>query len=234
MSLPGVRPARQSSVKDPSLAGPLPWVIAWRFLRGRQSKLLDGTARAALLSTALVVMAMIIAMALMTGYREDLQNKLVRGNAAVIAYPVGGAVGGQSGALTPARQRALLAIPGVRRRRLRAGIAGERHGGAGAGGGPARRRSGGRPAHGHSRAAPADAGRHPLRRAGQGPRRPAGREARRHPPPGRPRLRRGAAALPLSERADLGDLQHRLRRVRPQLGGPPPPPRRRPRGGGGG
>ena len=102
-------------MKDPSLAGPLPWVIAWRFLRGRQSKLLDGTARAALLSTALGVMAMIIAMALMTGYREDLQNKLVRGNAAVIAYPVGGAVGGQSGALTPARQRALLAIPGVRR-----------------------------------------------------------------------------------------------------------------------
>ncbi|HEY0552846.1 MAG TPA: ABC transporter permease [Thermoanaerobaculia bacterium] len=98
-------------MKEPSLSGPLPWVIAWRFLRGRHSRLLDGTARAALLSTALGVMAMIIAMALMTGYREDLQNKLVRGNAAVIAYPVGGV----SGALTPARQRALLAIPGVRR-----------------------------------------------------------------------------------------------------------------------
>jgi lipoprotein-releasing system permease protein len=96
---------------DPSLAGPLPWVVAWRFLRGRHSRLLDGTARAALLSTALGVMAMIIAMALMTGYREDLQNKLVRGNAAVIAYPVGGT----SGPLPPARQRALLAIPGVRR-----------------------------------------------------------------------------------------------------------------------
>jgi lipoprotein-releasing system permease protein len=98
-------------VNDPSLAGPLPWVIAWRFLRGRHSRLLDGTARAALLSTALGVMAVIIAMALMTGYREDLQNKLVRGNAAVIAYPVGGT----SGPLPPAKQRALLAIPGVRR-----------------------------------------------------------------------------------------------------------------------
>jgi lipoprotein-releasing system permease protein len=98
-------------VNDPSLSGPLPWVIAWRFLRGRHSRLLDGTARAALLSTALGVMAMIIAMALMTGYREDLQNKLVRGNAAVIAYPVGG----ETGALSPVRQRALLAIPGVRR-----------------------------------------------------------------------------------------------------------------------
>jgi lipoprotein-releasing system permease protein len=98
-------------VKDPSLAGPLPWVIAWRFLRGRHSRLLDGTARAALLSTALGVMAMVIAMALMTGYREDLQNKLVRGNAAVLAYPAGG----QTGALTAAKQRRLLAIPGVRR-----------------------------------------------------------------------------------------------------------------------
>lgn len=103
-------------MNEPSLSGPLPWVIAWRFLRGRHSRLLDGTARAALLSTALGVMAMIIAMALMTGYREDLQNKLVRGNAAVIAYPVGGStVGGESGALTPARQKALLKIPGVRR-----------------------------------------------------------------------------------------------------------------------
>ncbi len=96
---------------DPSLAGPLPWVIAWRFLRGRHSRLLDGTARAALLSTGLGVTAMIIAMALMTGYREDLQGKLVRGNAAVIAYP-GSA---ETGLLTPARQARLLAIPGVRR-----------------------------------------------------------------------------------------------------------------------
>ena len=69
--------------------GPLTWVIAWRFLRGHRSNLLDGTARAALAATALGVMAMVIAMALMTGYREDLQSKLVRVNAAVIAYPVG-------------------------------------------------------------------------------------------------------------------------------------------------
>jgi lipoprotein-releasing system permease protein len=97
---------------DPSLSGPLPWLIAWRFLRGRQSRLLDGTARAALLSTALGVMAMIIAMALMTGYREDLQSKLVRGNAAVIAYPVGAV---SADRLTPERRRRLLAIPGVQR-----------------------------------------------------------------------------------------------------------------------
>ncbi len=33
---------------------------------------------------------MVIAMALMSGYREDLRRKLVRGNAAVIAYPIMG------------------------------------------------------------------------------------------------------------------------------------------------
>ncbi|HWM92887.1 MAG TPA: ABC transporter permease [Thermoanaerobaculia bacterium] len=90
------------------LKGPLSWVIAWRFLRGHRSRLLDGTARAALLATALGVTAMVIAMALMTGYREDLQGKLVRGNAAVIAYPVG-----TEASLDAARERELEAIPGV-------------------------------------------------------------------------------------------------------------------------
>lgn len=92
------------------LKGPLSWVIAWRFLRGHRSRLLDGTARAALLATALGVTAMVIAMALMTGYREDLQGKLVRGNAAVIAYPVG-----PDANLGDARQRELATIPGVER-----------------------------------------------------------------------------------------------------------------------
>lgn len=90
----------------------LPYQIAWRFLRGRRSRLLDGTARAALLSTALGVTAMVVAMALMSGYRQDLQGKLVRGNAAVVAYPTGGT---ETGALTPETLRRLLALPGVRR-----------------------------------------------------------------------------------------------------------------------
>ncbi|HEX2223767.1 MAG TPA: ABC transporter permease, partial [Thermoanaerobaculia bacterium] len=94
---------------SPPLSGPLVWALAWRFLRGNRSRLLDGTARAALLATALGVMAMVIAMALMTGYREDLQGKLIQGNAAVIAYPVGG---GGTG-LTPQRSDALQRIRGV-------------------------------------------------------------------------------------------------------------------------
>lgn len=92
--------------------GPLTWVIAWRFLRGQRSRLLDGTARAALVATALGVMAMVIAMALMTGYREDLQNKLIRGNAPVIAYPVGPGHAGDEG-VPVAKLARVRAIPGV-------------------------------------------------------------------------------------------------------------------------
>ena len=96
--------------RGPSLPrGSLVWTVAWRFLRGSRSRLLDGTARAALLATALGVTAMVIAMALMTGYREDLQNKLIRGNAAIVAYPLeGGAV-----PLDAARLDRLRRVPGV-------------------------------------------------------------------------------------------------------------------------
>jgi len=95
----------------PLPAGPLSWVIAWRFLRGPKSRLLDGTARAALAATALGVTAMVIAMALMTGYREDLQRKLIEGNAPVVAQPLLPRAGG----LSAEARRELEAIPGVER-----------------------------------------------------------------------------------------------------------------------
>src|SRR6185295_2997015 len=93
------------------LSGPLPALLAWRFLRGDKSRLLDGTARSALLATALGVAAMVIAMALMTGYRGDIERKLVRGNAAVVVYPLGGN-GGVLGRSTIAK---LEALPRVQR-----------------------------------------------------------------------------------------------------------------------
>jgi len=64
------------------------WSLAWRFVRGRRTRLLAGTSWAALAATGLGVGAMIIAMALMSGYRHDLQSKLVQGSAAVVAYPL--------------------------------------------------------------------------------------------------------------------------------------------------
>jgi lipoprotein-releasing system permease protein len=92
------------------LRGPLVWTVAWRFLRGSRSRLLNGTARAALLATALGVTAMVIAMALMTGYRQDLEAKLIRGNAAVVAYPLEGGAGERPDWELPQRLRRL---PGV-------------------------------------------------------------------------------------------------------------------------
>ncbi len=62
--------------------------VAWRFLRGRRSRLLTGTARAALVATVIGVTAMVVAMALMSGYRRDLRQKLIGGNAGVLVYPL--------------------------------------------------------------------------------------------------------------------------------------------------
>lgn len=69
---------------------PLAWELAWRLVAGRRrGRLLGATARTALLATALGVTALVVAMGLLTGYRQDLQRKIVGGNAAVIAYPPG-------------------------------------------------------------------------------------------------------------------------------------------------
>ncbi len=70
------------------LSGALAPQLAWRFLSGHRSRLLDGTARTALVATSLGVAAMVIAMALMTGYSRDLTAKLIRDNAAVGAFPL--------------------------------------------------------------------------------------------------------------------------------------------------
>ncbi len=75
----------------PGGARPLAWELAWRLVAGRRrGRLLGATARTALLATALGVTALVVAMGLLTGYRQDLQRKIVGGNAAVIAYPAAG------------------------------------------------------------------------------------------------------------------------------------------------
>jgi lipoprotein-releasing system permease protein len=92
-----------------SAAPRLIWSLAWRFVRGRRTRLLAGTTWAALLATALGVAAMVIAMALMTGYRHDLQAKLVQGSAAIVAYPLGRV----DDAGLEGSRRALEAVDGV-------------------------------------------------------------------------------------------------------------------------
>ncbi len=89
--------------------------IAVRFLRGRRSRLLNGTARAALLGTAIGTAAMVIAMALMTGYREDLLGKITRGSAAVLVYPMSAADVSGDGAELKRRLAGLEHVDEVRR-----------------------------------------------------------------------------------------------------------------------
>jgi lipoprotein-releasing system permease protein len=84
---------------------PLVATLAWRYVRGRRSVLLHGTARAALVSTSIGVTTMVVAMALMTGYSEDLQRKLIGGSAAIVAYALDGT------RAEPAQREALAALP---------------------------------------------------------------------------------------------------------------------------
>lgn len=63
-------------------------VLAVRYLKGRRSRLLHRTALASLASVTLGVAALVVAMALMSGYRHELEEKLLGGNAAVLVYPL--------------------------------------------------------------------------------------------------------------------------------------------------
>jgi lipoprotein-releasing system permease protein len=73
---------------DGGASGRLLIEVAWRFLRGRRSPLLDGAARSAFGAVAIGVTAMVVAMALMAGYRDALERKLLQDSAAVMVYPL--------------------------------------------------------------------------------------------------------------------------------------------------
>ena len=87
----------------------LTWTLAARFLLGDKSRVLAGTARAAIASIAIGVLAMVIGMALMSGYRHDLERRLLAGSAAVGVFPIAGA----PSALEPDPLRRLTSIEGV-------------------------------------------------------------------------------------------------------------------------
>jgi lipoprotein-releasing system permease protein len=94
----------------PRIGGRLVLSLALRFLAGRRRhQLVNGTARAALIATVIGVAAMVVAMALMSGYRRDLRQKLIGGNAAVMAYPLTE----EGFTLSPEVARRLAAVPGV-------------------------------------------------------------------------------------------------------------------------
>lgn len=63
--------------------------IAWRYLRRPTDKLVSAVGLVSVLGLVIGVMALVISMALMTGYRRDLQSKLLGGNAEVFVYSIG-------------------------------------------------------------------------------------------------------------------------------------------------
>lgn len=66
--------------------------IAWRYVRRPTDRLVSAAGLTSLLGLVIGVTALVIAMALMTGYRLDLERKLLGGNAEIFLYPVGGEI----------------------------------------------------------------------------------------------------------------------------------------------
>lgn len=102
-----MRPASDSAAEQGSELG-LVWDLARRFLGGGKSQVLAGTGRAAVLSIAIGVAALVIAMALMSGYRYDLERRLLAGSAAVGIFPMN-----RSAAATEGLVERLESIDGV-------------------------------------------------------------------------------------------------------------------------
>ena len=67
--------------------------IAWRYLRRPTDRLISAVGAVSVLGLVIGVMALVISMALMTGYRRDLEQKLLAGNAELFVYSIGGALG---------------------------------------------------------------------------------------------------------------------------------------------
>src|SRR5947209_2298411 len=67
----------------------LPREIAWRYLKRPTDALVSAVGMVSVLGLVIGVMALVISMALMTGYQRDLQQKLLGGNAEIFVYSIG-------------------------------------------------------------------------------------------------------------------------------------------------
>lgn len=86
----------------------LPLQIAWRYLRRPTDRLVSAVGLVSVLGLVIGVMALVISMALMTGYREDLQEKLLAGNAEIFVYAIDGTIED-----TPALASSIGGVDGV-------------------------------------------------------------------------------------------------------------------------
>ena len=66
--------------------------IAWRYLRRPTDRLVSAVGAVSVLGLIIGVMALVISMALMTGYRGDLEQKLLAGNAELFVSGIGGPI----------------------------------------------------------------------------------------------------------------------------------------------
>jgi len=74
----------------------LPRTIAWRYLRRPTDALVSAVGAVSVFGLIIGVMALVISMALMTGYRGDLQKKLLGGNAEIFVYSINGPISDKS------------------------------------------------------------------------------------------------------------------------------------------
>src|SRR5438270_10835640 len=81
--LPVVRGRDEQRTTENGQPMNLPREIAWRYLKRPTDALVSAVGFVSVLGLVIGVMALVIAMALMTGYRDDLQRKLLAGNADV-------------------------------------------------------------------------------------------------------------------------------------------------------
>jgi lipoprotein-releasing system permease protein len=86
----------------------LPRLIAWRYIRRPTDKLVSAVGIVSIFGLVIGVMALVISMALMTGYRRDLQRKLLGGNAEIFVYSIGGPIADTARLLSIVR-----GVPGV-------------------------------------------------------------------------------------------------------------------------
>src|SRR6478672_6264863 len=86
----------------------LPRLIAFRYLRRPADALVSAVGGVSVFGLVIGVMALVISMALMTGYRRDLQRKLLGGNAEIFVYSVGGPIANPDAVLAVIRE-----TPGV-------------------------------------------------------------------------------------------------------------------------
>jgi len=81
----------------------LPRTIAWRYLRRPTDALVSAVGAVSVFGLIIGVMALVISMALMTGYRGDLQQKLLGGNAEIFVYSINGPISDKSGLINTVR-----------------------------------------------------------------------------------------------------------------------------------